>query len=175
MKLLENNLIKLRALEPEDLDFLFSVENNNDFWEVSSTITPFSKNILKQYLANAHLDIFEARQLRLVIVDVLHKKNIGLIDMFDFNPQHSRAGIGILILEEFQNKGFAADALKLFSNYAFTQLNLHQLYANIPSGNLNSIKLFEKLKFKKIGTKKDWIKSNGLFKDILLYQKINSI
>ena len=39
--------ISLRALEPEDLDFLYSTENNQIFWEVSSTQTPFSKFTLK--------------------------------------------------------------------------------------------------------------------------------
>lgn len=174
MQLLQNDKIKLRALEPEDLVFLFSTENDSDFWEVSSTQTPFSKNILKQYLENAHQDIYEAKQLRLVIVDVKNENNIGLIDLFDFNPQHRRAGIGILILKKYQNKGYAAEALKLFINYAFKKLNLHQIYANIPYDNLKSISLFKKLGFNKIGTKKDWIISDNLFKDVNLYQLINS-
>ena len=42
--------VKLRALEPEDLDFLFEVENNTNFWEVSSTQVPFSRYMLKKYL-----------------------------------------------------------------------------------------------------------------------------
>lgn len=174
MDSLKNDIITLRALEPEDLDFLFSTENDQSFWEVSSTQTPFSKYLLKQYLANAHQDIYEAKQLRLVIVNTKTNKNIGLIDLFDFSPQHQRAGIGILILQEYQNKGYAAEVLKVFINYAFKHLNLHQIYANIPSDNTNSIALFEKLKFEKIGTQKDWILSTGIFKDVYLYQVINS-
>ncbi len=139
MDILQNQHIKLRALESEDLEFLFSTENNTDFWEVSSTLTPFSKDVLRQYLANAHQDIYEAKQLRLVIVSTSNNQNLGLIDLFDFNPQHLRAGIGILILKKFQNKGYATEALKLFINYTFAQLNLHQLYANIPTSNTNSI------------------------------------
>ena len=63
--------MNLRALEPEDLEFLFEIENNESFWEVSHTQVPFSKYILKQYIENAHLDIFETKQLRLLI----EKKN----------------------------------------------------------------------------------------------------
>ncbi len=173
MQKLKNKKINLRALEPEDLEFLFSTENDNTFWEVSGTQTPFSKYILKQYLKNAQQDIFEAKQLRLVIVDVLKNENIGLIDLFDYNPQHQRAGIGILILKKHQNKGFASEALKLFINYAFTELNLHQIYANIPSDNTSSKILFENFDFKKTGVKKEWIKSNSQFKDVHLYQLIN--
>jgi len=173
MDILQNQYIKLRALESEDLEFLFSTENNTDFWEVSSTLTPFSKDVLRQYIANAHQDIFEAKQLRLVVVSTSNKQILGLIDLFDFNPQHLRAGIGILILKKFQNKGYATEALKLFINYAFTQLNLHQLYANIPTSNTNSIDLFKKLSFQLTGTKKDWIRSGGIYKDVHLYQLLN--
>ncbi len=171
---LKNDIITLRALEPEDLDFLYDTENDNAYWEVSNTQTPFSKHLLRQYLKNAQQDIYEAKQLRLVIENTKTMQNIGFIDLIDFNPQHRRACIGILILEEFQNKGFASEALKIFIEYAFTQLNLHQIYANIASDNIQSVQLFEKMKFKKIGTQKDWLLNNGTFKDVHLYQIINS-
>lgn len=171
---LKNDIIALRALEPEDLDFLHKTENDDAFWEVSNTQTPFSKHILKKYLDNSHLDIYEAKQLRLVIVDAKTDQNIGFIDLFDFNPQHLRAGIGILILNEFQNKGYASEALNIFIKYSFSQLNLHQIYANIPVDNEKSIQLFEKLNFKKIGTRKDWLFTNNIFKDVYFYQIINS-
>ena len=100
--------------------------------------------------------------------------NVGLIDLFDYNAQHQRAGIGILILKKYQNKGYAFEALKIFLNYAFNNINLHQIYANIPDDNLKSIALFEKFNFNIIGTKKDWIISDNLFKNVNLYQLINS-
>ena len=106
--------INLRALEPEDLQFLFDTENDESFWELSNTQTPFSKFLLKQYLENAHLDIFEAKQLRLIIEENTNNQPIGMIDLFDFNPQHKRAGVGILIQNEYQQKGFASEALSLF-------------------------------------------------------------
>ncbi|NOQ91520.1 MAG: GNAT family N-acetyltransferase [Flavobacteriaceae bacterium] len=174
MELLQNKKIKLRALEPEDLEFLFAVENDERFWEVSSTLTPFSKDLLKHYLSNSHQDICEAKQLRLVIVDATNNINIGLIDLFDFNPQHRRAGIGILVLKDYQNKGYASEALQLFINYAFKKLNLHQIFANIPNNNTNSITLFQKMNFKCIGIKKDWLLTHGKYNDVNLYQLINS-
>tara|TARA_B110000090_G_scaffold196891_1_gene234282 strand:- start:22 stop:552 length:531 start_codon:yes stop_codon:yes gene_type:complete len=165
--------INLRALEPEDLEFLFEIENNETYWEVSHTQTPFSKYVLKQYIENAHLDIFEAKQLRLLIEEKTTKKQMGMIDLFDFNPQHQRAGIGILVHPEFQEKGVASEALKMIIKYAFSKLNLHQLYANIARDNQQSISLFKKNNFVKAGEKKDWIFSEGKFKNELLFQLIN--
>lgn len=172
MQTLQGNHINLRALEPEDLHFLFSIENNETFWEVSHTQQPFSKYALKLYLENSHLDIYEAKQLRLVIEEKTSKKAIGMIDLFDFNPQHKRAGIGILIHPDFQKKGYATEALTLLIKYSFTYLQLHQLYANINDDNINSIRLFEKLNFNQVGIKKDWNLTKDGFKNEILFQLI---
>jgi diamine N-acetyltransferase len=171
--ILSGAYISLRALEPEDLEFLFRVENDTQFWEVSHTQTPFSKYTLKKYLENAHQDIYEAKQLRLMIVENESKVPVGMIDLFDFDPQHRRAGIGILIDADFQQQGFAFDALSVLIQYAFQHLNLHQLYANITPDNTNSIGLFEKCGFSLVGEKKDWLLINGTYKNELLFQLIH--
>lgn len=163
--------IKLRALEPEDLDWLFAIENNEAFWSVSNTLQPYSKNLLARYIAQAQEDIFTAKQLRLVIEN--RGTDIGLVDLFDFDPQHHRAGLGILILPEFQGKGYAFEALKIIIDYAFSHLQMHQVYANITSDNHKSIELFEKLGFELVGNKEEWIYTPEAYKDELLFQKIN--
>jgi len=165
--------INLRALESEDLDFLFTTENDESFWEISSTQTPYSKYILQKYIENSHQDIYEAKQYRFVICDIKNTP-VGMIDLFDFNPQHQRVGIGILITSENQTKGYGSEALEMIIDYAFTYLNVHQIFANITSDNLNSISLFEKFNFKKVGLKKDWVFSNATFKDEILYQLIKN-
>lgn len=171
MATLHGKNITLRALEPEDLDFLFSTENNEDYWEVSSMQIPYSKYILQKYIENAHQDIYEAKQYRFVICNT-ENRPVGMIDLFDFNPQHKRVGIGILILPLFQKKHYASEALELLIDYVFTYLDCHQIYANITSDNLKSIALFEKLNFVKTGLKKDWIYSSSSYKDEFLYQLI---
>lgn len=166
--------IILRALEPEDLDFLFAMENDAELWEVSHTQTPFSKHVLKQYLAQAHLDIYQAKQLRLMIVEINSQKSVGMIDLFDFNPQHKRAGIGIVLHREATGKGYASEALALLIAYGFDTLKLHQLYASMTPDNQASIRLFEKFSFAKVGVKKDWIVTKSGFKDELFYQLIHA-
>lgn len=171
--LLEGKSISLRALEPYDIDFLCDVENNTQYWELSNTLTPYSRDILKNYIRNAHQDIYEAKQFRFVIQnDGLQQ--VGFIDLFDFDPKHKRVGIGIIIIAEEQNKGYAKDALECLCSYCFELLNVEQVYANITDDNKKSIALFEKLHFEKTGTKKNWIFSNDTFKDEHLYQLLKS-
>ena len=172
---LKGTTIYLRALEPEDLAFVYRIENDETIWEVSNTQSPYSRFLIRQYLENAHQDIYEAKQLRLAICLNDTLEAVGLIDLFDFDPRNNRAGIGILISNEnHRNQGIGGQALELIIKYAFHQLQLHQLYANIGSENGISLQLFTKFGFQIIGTKKDWMKVNNVYKDELLLQLVNN-
>ena len=168
--------IDLRAPEPEDLELLYDWENNTSYWIISSTIVPFSKYTLKRYLENSHKTIYETGQLRLMIDHIPDGKTIGTIDLFDFDPFHSRAGIGILIHDaEERNKGYATEALKLLVKYSFETLQLHQLYCNIAAANLASIQLFQRLGFKIVGIKEQWLKMRNGWENELMLQLINPL
>ena len=142
-------------------------------WALSNTITPYSKFLIKQYLEHSHKDIFEVKQLRLVISNYDHVA-LGMIDLFDFDFKNSRAGVGILIKESKNRQlGYGREALQLLIKYSFSHLNLHQLYCNITEGNVASVKLFENQGFNKIGLKKDWNYVEGNYKNEFLYQLLN--
>jgi len=167
--------IRLRALEPEDLELLYQWENNVDYWSVSNTIAPFSKYTLKQYLENSHKSIFETGQLRLMIDHTEDKTTIGTIDIFEFDPFHKRAGLGILIANEsYRKKGYASMSLTCLISYCFKTLHLHQLFCNILATNTESVDLFEKHGFGLIGIKKDWILKDTGYADELMYQLIST-
>lgn len=173
MVILKGKNIYLRALEPEDLDVVYDIENDTSLWKLSDTQTPYSRFLIKQYLENAQQDIFEAKQLRLAVCDT-HDNTIGLIDVFDFDYKNKRAGIGIIIKSESDRfKGYGKEALELLVNYCFTTLHLHQVYANISESNLPSLRLFEGNGFKKIGLKKDWSFDGHHYTNEYILQRIN--
>ncbi len=172
-------IVMLRALEPEDLDVLFRWENDTEIWRVSNTFTPYSRYTLEKYIENAHLDIYQVKQLRMMI-DVKESarkkaRPVGAIDLFDFDPFHNRAGVGILIGEKTdRKKGYASEALSQFIRYAFHTLQLHQLYCNIATDNHESIGLFTRNGFFISGEKKDWLKTTTGYKNEYILQLINS-
>jgi len=166
--------IRLRALEPEDLELLYSWENNVSYWIVSNTVVPFSKYTLKRYLEESHKDIYETGQVRLMIDLIPENTAIGTIDIFDFDPFHKRAGIGILIAnEDYRRKGYATMALKCLIDYCFGTLLLHQLYCSILSNNIESMDLFKKAGFSQSGIKKEWIRTSDGYLDEYIFQLIN--
>ena len=174
MVTLQGETIYLRALEPEDLEFIYLIENDESVWEISHTQTPYSRFLIRQYLENAHQDIYEAKQLRLAICTKKDFQAIGLIDLFEFDPKNNRAGVGILIKNTTnRNAGIGTETLGLLIDYAFKHLNLHQLYANINVENEISLALFAKFGFQISGIKKQWNLVNGKYHDEAIFQLIN--
>tara|TARA_B110000263_G_C15288124_1_gene501887 strand:- start:177 stop:683 length:507 start_codon:yes stop_codon:yes gene_type:complete len=163
--------IKLRALEINDLDWLFSIENNQNLWKYSNTTSPYSKDTLKQYILNSHRDIFEMKQLRLVVCSD-NINSIGLIDLFDFRPEHRRVGVGLIIDEKYQNKGIAKKALELIEKWSIEKLQIHQLFSFIAEENHISRKLFKSKGYLEIGCKIDWNFYNGRYNNEVTLQKI---
>lgn len=165
--------IFLRALEPEDLDVLLQLENDSSLWKYSNRTEPFSRDLLQKYIDQQEQDIFEVKQKRFV-VSYPDQTPIGFVDLFDFEPLHRRAGIGVIIHPNYQGKGYARRALELVEEYAKKQLNLHSLYANIAEENSASLKVFESCEFRRIAEKKEWNFYEGRFHDEYLYQKLLS-
>jgi len=173
VKILEHKTISLRAPEPEDLDLLYLWENEPSIWQVSGTLAPFSRYILKQYLEHAAKDIYQAKQLRLMIQLKSNHRPLGAVDLFDFDPHHRRAGLGILIADPSDRRqGYAREALESMTAYCSEVLHLHQIYCNIAAGNSASIKLFNEAGFLESGRKKEWLLHGSTFEDELLFQKI---
>lgn len=166
MTLLQGKNIQLRPIEPDDLNLLVNWENDPANWEVSGTIAPYSRELMRKYVNNAHLDIYKTGQLRLMIVEKESSATIGTIDIFEFDAFHQRAGLGILIADaQNRGKGLAFEAVNLVRDYCFKHLGIHQLFCNIMADNDVSLHLFKKAGFTINGTQHQWVRSNGSFKD----------
>ena len=164
----------LRLLEPSDLDFLERIENDTRLWKYSNTTKPFSNEVLKIYIQNAKQDIVVAGQQRFVIVDSDSNK-LGLIDLFDYEPKHARAAVGVVIIEEFRGKGYAKEGLRLLEENVIQKLNLHQLYAGVSIENNPSRALFKAAGYIETAVKKDWSYYENQFHDEIIVQKLLNV
>lgn len=168
---LGNHLITLRALEPDDVEMLYLWENDASVWRVSNTHTPLSKFMLANYIKSSDKDIWESREIRLIIQNI-EGKPVGTVELFDFEPYHNRVGIGIMIYDQSERrKGIAQSALQLIIQYALTELGIFQMYANIAESNNASLELFLKLGFELVGIKKKWLRIPGGWENEHLFQK----
>jgi diamine N-acetyltransferase len=172
--ILEGDGVRLRAVEPEDLELLYKWENEEADWKGSNTLVPYSRYILKRYIASSHRTLFETCQLRLMIDVMPGSRTVGTVDLFDFDHFHMRAGVGILIADPADRKrGYASAALKCIIRYAFNTIGLHQIWCSIIDGNSESMNLFSHHGFELCGTRKEWIKTSNGFETEYTLQLIN--
>lgn len=151
----------LRALEPDDLEFLFALENDPDLWAVSDVLpAPISRHALREYLRHGAASLSEAGQMRLIISHDAGQA-VGTLDLYDYSALHQRAGIGITVLKSARRQGHAHAALLQLLPYAREALRLHQLYCTIAEDNNQSISLFEKIGFQRVGLRQEWLRSNA--------------
>ncbi len=173
--LLENEKLRLRAVEPQDLDRLYVWENNPALWIVGNTRQPYSKYALKQYILQSGKDIYESRQLRLMMENKISGEIVGTVDLFDFDIHHSRIALGLFVDEAFQGKGFAKSALQLVEEYVFNFLKINQLYCHIAEKNTASRRMFEKEGYETNGILKNWIKTPDGFDNIIVFQRFGKV
>ncbi len=186
---IEGTICRLRALEPEDLDRMYGWENDTEVWRVSGTVAPFSRHTLSRLIDEQRFDIYATRQLRLVIeskgaesngtVDSLIVSDqgtvgeaVGAIDLFEFDPQNLRAGVGIIVAPPYRRRGLAADALRTLERYAVEVLRLHQLWCSVGANNKASLALFAKAGYTECGHRREWILTPDGAIDEVLMQKI---
>lgn len=167
---LRSNMVSLRAIESSDSEILFDIENDTSGWVQSDNYLPFSMEVLGKYTSGQH-DLVKFGQYRFMIENTSEQMLLGCIDLFDYNPVHSRAGVGIYILENHRNNSFGREALSLLISYAKDRLNLRMLHCSILSDNNNSIKLFKNSGFFQTGERQEWYLYNGVYKNVILFQK----
>lgn len=162
--------IRLRAMEPEDLDLLYHIENDEEIWSAGTTNVPYSRYVLRDYIATATNDIYADRQLRLMIETVAEEpETVGIVDLINFDPRHLRAEVGIVIRKDCRGRGYGVRTLTALVAYARNILNMHQLYACSDINNKEAIRMFTKAGFRQTTELSDWLLSpDGYVKAALL-------
>lgn len=171
-RLLSNDTVALRALEPTDLDTLYQWENDTALWVVSDTVAPYSREALWHYLEQYTGDIYAQRQLRLMITLASDDTPVGTIDFLNFDPLNNRAELGLFIDGKHRGKGLGRQALELLTAYARDHLGLRQLYVFIALDNEVCLKLFEDFGYHRAGTLMSWVKRGTRYRDVALLQMI---
>ena len=163
--------LTLRAMEPEDIAWLYRWENDPVLWPYGSSRTPYSRYTLKRYVERAaESDFEEMKQLRLMVCS--DGLTVGAVDLYDYDAVNRRAALGILITENQRQQGLGRRTIGLMCRYAREMLGLHQLYAETSETNLPGIKLFARCGFARCASLQDWQKTADGYVCAAVWQKI---
>ena len=161
--------VHLRAIEPEDLDLLYRVENDVKLWNVGITNVPYSRYALHDYVANASGDIYTDHQVRMIIENA-EKQVVGIADIVNFDPGSRKAEIGLVIEQPFRGQGYGFSAMQALAKYALSVLHLHQLYAVIDVCNETCLQLFRQLGYHESSRLKEWLFDGREYRDAIVMQ-----
>lgn len=165
--------IVLRAVEESDNAMLLSLINDPDTeMMLGGSSWPVSEA--------EQLKWFEHQEksrdiLRCIVALQENSKAIGTIILSDIDQKNATGHIHIKMSKDGgRGKGYGTDAVNTMVQYAFEELRLNCIYANILSYNEASIKLFERCGFKRDGVLRQRVFKRGKFCDLFYYSKLIS-
>ncbi len=171
--------LRLRALEPDDLEVLYAIENDTTLWRLSNTTVPYSKECLRQFILTTTADIFADKQLHLVVETAPAATEpaaapaiVGIVSLVNFDPRNSRAEVAIVILEKYRHRGYATHILSHLIDYTERFLHIHSLYAVIPADNSASRQLFHHVGFTESATLDHWLATDNGYAPAVVAQKV---
>lgn len=162
----------LRAPEPEDLDFLYRIENDKAVWPVSDCHVPYSRYALKQYIASCPNDFFAEKQLRLMVQPRGGREAVAIVDLFNFSPLDGRAEIGLIVDPALRGRGVGDKAIELICDYAEHVLGLRMIVGYIFADNSSCRRLFARRGFREVALLPEWSIYDGEKHDLTVIQKI---
>ncbi|MDO4715207.1 MAG: GNAT family protein [Bacteroidales bacterium] len=162
--------IRLRALEPEDLDLLYLLENESDVWSMSAHTAPYSRHSLMKFIANTTYDVHVDGYVRL-IAERVDGVIVGLVDLTGYDPIDLRAELGIAILPELRNKGYGRSAIFALLHYAKKHLGLRLVSATTLDSNVLAHKLLLSCGFEHAATLPKWYLREHKHQDSHIYIK----
>lgn len=164
--------VTLRALEPEDLELLYTIENDCDTWDICSARVNYSRYAIKQYLSQQPQEITATGEVRLVITDSDTGEAVGLIDLTSYSATHRSAEIGITLLREQRGKGYGRSAIKAMERYAKEALNLRMIYAHtLADRNSVAKNMFLHSGYIPVAVLPEWHFCNGEYVDLTVFKK----
>ena len=163
--------VNLRALEPEDLDLLYRIENDDELWAVGVTNVPYSRYLLHDFVSSSSGDIYTDKQVRLIIENQEHRP-VGLVDLMSFDPKNMKAELGIVIQHACRRQGYALATIQKVHEYAHSTLHLHQLYVIVAAHNEASLQLFQRLGYQVSAHLADWLFDGEHYHDAVVMQRL---
>lgn len=164
--------IYLRAPEPGDLSTMYAVENDRALWQSSAVRAPMSMYRLRQFVEAYDANVLATDSGRFSICRCSDDALLGFIDYFELDTLNRRAGIGLVILEEYRGQGYGKASIDLIARYFGQELGLHSLWAVIAQDNPASRATFEAAQFTTSGRLRSWIRTSTSYTDALLYQRL---
>lgn len=160
--------LRLRAIEPEDVDFMYDIENDPDLWFYSDRVAPLSRRALFDYAMTYDADPFRAGQLRLIAEFADSHEPCAILDLYEIDAMNSRAYVGYVVAPRFRGRKLGSKTLAMLAEYAKNHLRLSELVARTPCGNAAGMAVMKACGFVVEAVLTDWLNHDGKREDMAI-------
>ena len=171
--MIETERAFLRPIEKEDNEQVFSYRSDSETNKYQSWI-PKTLNDVNEFISKNPSEINKPETwFQLVIMEKSTNKIIGDIGIHFIDSDNFQSEIGCTLSKEYHGKGFATETIRATVDYLFRKLDKHRIVTSIDPQNINSIKLVERLGFRKEGHFKESLLIDGEWVDDIVYAILN--
>jgi RimJ/RimL family protein N-acetyltransferase len=164
--------VTLRAIESKDCDVLRKMINDAETeYMIGGWSFPVSSREQQRWFEN--LPASDNNTLR-VMIDT-DEGTVGTAILSNIDYKNGTAEIHVKLLKgNYRNKGYGSDTVNALINYAFEELRMNCVFAQVSNHNVPSRKMFEKCGFIKEGVMRQRIFKHGEYLDVVIYSVIRT-
>ncbi len=170
---IETERLILRKPVPEDIPAWFKMRSNEENMRYIGRKPATAIEEVKALYDLVVQDIEANKHIGWVVAEKSNASGfVGMIGFHRIKPEHHRAEVGYMIEKEYQGKGYGKEAVKAIIEYAFKEMNIHSIEADIDKDNIASERLLLSIGFVKEGYFKESFYFEGTFIDSVIYSLV---
>ena len=161
--------VSLRWITESDIDSVYRIFSDSEVMRYWATPPIADRHAAVELLHQIQEDFRQERFMKWAIARQPDDLMIGTATLFNFNFDNGRAEIGYSLARDQWGNGYCNEALTALLNYAFDELNLRRIEADVDPRNGPSIRTLERLGFQQEGYLRERWHVNGEIQDSLFY------
>ena len=171
---LRGNGVALRALGDADVPALFEIFGDAEVARYGSRPPFASLDDARDYLCEIREGFATKRLFQWGITVAFADGIVGTCTLFQWELQHRRCEVGFALGRKWWGRGIATAALATALRFAFDTLGLHRVEADADPRNERSLRLLERLGFRREGMLRERYHVNGELKDAVVLGLLRS-
>ncbi|HPF38540.1 MAG TPA: GNAT family N-acetyltransferase [Phycisphaerae bacterium] len=143
--------LRLRWIELADAQAMFEIFSNAQamrYWCTTPWVEP-SEGV--EFVESVQRCFCQHTLFEWAVVTADSDKPIGTCTLASIDTDHRRAEIGFMLRPEFWGRGYMTEAVAALLDFSFSTLRLHRIEADVDPRNDASLRLLERLGFRREG------------------------
>lgn len=172
--MIETDRIKLRPIENKDNEQVFNYRSDAETNKYQGFIPKELKETDEFIARNPAEFNLPKTWFQLVIIKKDSNEIIGDLGVHFIGADGFQCELGCTISKTHQRMGFATEAMKITIDYLFNSLNKHRIMGSVDPKNGSSIRLLERLNFRKEAHFRESLLIDGEWADDIVYGLLKS-